>query len=542
MGIEHMKHVKFFIFLCILTFTVSCGQQKRYIQYKVEKGETISSIARNLNMKAKDLLRLNPDVATGLRVDSYIVVPEKSFNNYISKNTKAQTEATAVTDSKSDKDEKIDENTKLLNELKEKYVLYTVKKGETFYNLNKLFNVARAELLLLNPELIEGIKVGQVLKIKEIPVKVISDVNFYDDYIKPNMSLKVALLLPFKADLYNIDTLAPKEIFIKNATLVNIATDFYMGAEIAIDSLRGRGVEIEFNVFDTGDRSANEVRSVLANKNFNNSDVVIGPLYSEEVKMVANSVNVPVVFPVYSSNQSEFSSSNIVKTAPEKSIFRVALERYIKENFDQGNIIIISDDKPASLETSRILKASLQSKISASSIHLLTPSNGYIAKSRFSQILKPNTKNWVIIASDSNLIIADVINSLISLPEETTTKVFSFDKGTVYENVDNRKLAKVGFTYVSDEFIEEGSLGTRIFNTQYYKKNNTMPSFYATKGFDITYDILVRLASGNNLKSTFKDGTSSRVETKFDYRNNATENQGLFIVQYNKDLTLTKLK
>ncbi len=39
-----------------------------------------------------------------------------------------------------------------------------------------------------------------------------------------------------------------------------------MGAEIAIDSLRGRGVEIEFNVFDTGDRSANEVRSVLANK------------------------------------------------------------------------------------------------------------------------------------------------------------------------------------------------------------------------------------------------------------------------------------
>jgi hypothetical protein len=69
-----------------------------------------------------------------------------------------------------------------------------------------------------------------------------------------------------------------------------------------------------------------------------------------------------------------------------------------------------------------------------------------------------------------------------------------------------------------------------------------LPSFYATKGFDITYDILVRLASGNDLKKTFKAGTSSRVETKFDYRNSITENQGLFIVQYNKDLTLTKLK
>ncbi|WP_245891910.1 PBP1 and LysM peptidoglycan-binding domain-containing protein [Polaribacter glomeratus] len=537
-----MKHVKIFIFLCILTFTVSCGQQKRYIQYKVEKGETISSIARNLNMDAKDLLRLNPDVAGGLRADSYIVVPEKSLNNYMSKNIKEQTETAVDTNATSNEDAAMDAKAKLLNELREKYVLYEVKKGETFYNLNKLFNVTRAQLLVLNPELIEGIKVGQILKIKEIAAKVISDINFYDDYIKPNTSLKVALLLPFKADLYNIDTLAPKEIFIKNATLVNIATDFYMGAEIAIDSLRGRGVQIDFNVFDTGDRSANGVRSILANRNFNNSDVVIGPLYSEEVKIVANSVNVPVVFPVYSNNQSEFSSSNIVKTSPEKSVFREELERYIKEHFDHGNIIIVSDDKAASLETSRMLRSSLQSKISASSIHLLTPSKGYIAKSRFSQILKPNTKNWVIIASDSNLIIADVINSLISLPEETTTKVFSFDKSNVYENVDNRKLAKVGFTYVSDEFIDENSPETRAFNSQYYKKNNTLPSFYATKGFDITYDILVRLASGNDLKTTFKDGASSRIETKFDYRNQESENQGLFIVQYNKDLTLTKLK
>ena len=541
MGIEHMKHVKVFIFLSILTFTVSCGQQNRYIQYKVKKGETIYTIAKNLDMKEQDLIRLNPDVTAGLKADSFIVVPEKSLNNYKAKNLKERTDE-VQTDVVSVEVDPIEEKIKLLNELREKFVVYEVKKGDTFYSLNKMFNVTKGELLLLNLELVEGLKVGQNLKIKEIPVKVTRDVSFYDDYIKPNTSLKVALLLPFKADQYNIDTIAPKEIFIKNAALVNITTDFYMGAEIAIDSLRSSGVEIEFNVFDTGNRSANEVRNLLANRDFGRNDVVIGPLYSEEAQMVANSVNIPVIFPVYSSNQSDFSSSNIVKTSPEKSVFRQELERYIKENFDQGNIIIVSDDKPASLETSRLLRSSFQTKISASNIHLLTPTNGYIAKSRFSQILKPNTKNWVIIASDSNLIIADVINSLISLPEETTTKVFTFDKSSVYENVDNRKLARVGFTYVSDEFIDENSLETRSFNAQYYKKNKTLPSFYATKGFDITYDILVRLASGNDLEKTFKAGISSRVETKFDYRNSITENQGLFIVQYNKDLTLTKLK
>ena len=55
-----MKHVKFFVFLCILTFAVSCSQQKKYIQYKVKEGETMRTIASDLDMKTKDLLRLNP--------------------------------------------------------------------------------------------------------------------------------------------------------------------------------------------------------------------------------------------------------------------------------------------------------------------------------------------------------------------------------------------------------------------------------------------------------------------------------------------------
>tara|TARA_R110002167_G_scaffold21332_2_gene77712 strand:- start:3614 stop:5236 length:1623 start_codon:yes stop_codon:yes gene_type:complete len=540
MGIEHMKHVKIFIFLCILTFAVSCGQQGRYIQYKVQKGETISSIARNLNMKNQDLIRLNPDVESGLKADSYIVVPEKKLITYNANKVK-EPSVDLIEESSTNTDE-IDEKLKRINELREKFEVYEVKKGDTFYNLQKLFNVTRGQLLILNPELVDGLKVGQLLKIREHDVKVVSNGKTFQDYIRPNTALKVALLLPFRADQYNIDTIDVKDVFIKNASLVNITTDFYLGAEIAIDSLRGRGLQIELNVFDTGTRSANEIRSIVASKNLNRNDVVIGPMYSEEAQAVADNVTIPVIFPVYSDNQSGFSSSNIITTVPDKSIFREELVRYIKDNFDRGNIIIVSDEKAASLALSRTLKSTLEHSVAAGNVHLITPVNGYIAKHRFSQILRPNTKNWIIIDSDSNLVIADVINSLISLPKETVAKVFTTDKSSAFDKVDNRKLANVGFTYVSDVFVDEDSVETRAFNSQYYKKNNTLPSFYATKGFDITYDILMRLASGNDLKTTFKEGASSRVETKFDYRNNNGENQGVFIVQYNEDLTLSKLK
>ena len=68
-----MKHLKFFIFLCILNFTVSCGQQRKYIEYKVKKGETMRVIAKKLDMKTRDLLRLNPDVGRKPEVNTVII-------------------------------------------------------------------------------------------------------------------------------------------------------------------------------------------------------------------------------------------------------------------------------------------------------------------------------------------------------------------------------------------------------------------------------------------------------------------------------------
>ena len=147
-------------------------------------------------------------------------------------------------------------------------------------------------------------------------------------------------------------------------------------------------------------------------------------------------------------------------------------------------------------------------------------------------------------ATDDLIIVSDVVNSLISLPENTKVQVFTYNKGNAFDKIANLKLAKVNLTYVSDEYVNEASVSTQQFNKQYSRKNNALPSFSATKGFDITYDILIRLASGNDLKSTFNEGMSARVETKFDYRNSqfTSENRGLFIVQYNKDLSLTRLK
>jgi LysM repeat protein len=166
-------------------------------------------------MKTEDLLRLNPDSTSEPVANSFIVVPEKKLNNY---KNKIKENPEVIIDPLSNEDKILDEKARLLEELKEKFVIYEVKKGDTFYNFKKNFNLTRGQLLILNPELVAGLKVGQILKIKEIPVEMVFDEIFYEDYIEPLTSVKVALLLPFRTSNYNNDTLKIQDIFTKNAT------------------------------------------------------------------------------------------------------------------------------------------------------------------------------------------------------------------------------------------------------------------------------------------------------------------------------------
>ena len=543
-----MKHLKFFVFLCILTFTVSCGQQKKYVQYKVKEGETIGEIAKKLDMKTKDLLRLNPDVSRKPEANTVIIVPNKNtvkttgetINKEESKLSKIKDDAKegAVSSIVSEKEK---QRNLLIAELEKEFKIHEVKKGDTFYSLTRFYNVSKDELTSLNPELSEGLKLGQFIKIMPIEDVLEEENLLYKDEIEEGISIKAAIMLPFRAS--ELESRSANEIF-DNSRLSNIVTDFYLGAEIAIDSLRKQGVKLNIDVFDTG-RNSTQLKTIIADNNLKDNDVIIGPLYSEEVQYLAEEVNTSIVFPVYSNKQSKFTSKRIVKTSPNKDLFRDKLLEYISENLNEGNIIIVGDGKADSNYNSTKIKEILKSHDSINSVSVITPVDGYIKKAKFTDVLKPDMKNIVVMTTSDKIVVASAINSLISLPVNTTATVFTFDKTSTYDKVDNLKLAQLGFTYVSEEYIREDSFKAMDFNKKYLAKNGTLPSYYATKGFDVTYDVLVRLASGKSLKSTFDDGYSYRVESKFDYTSKifkTTENKGLFILKYNEDLTLTRIK
>ncbi|WP_299006449.1 LysM peptidoglycan-binding domain-containing protein [uncultured Tenacibaculum sp.] len=607
-----MKKLQFLLLVCILTFTISCGQQKRYVSYKVQEGETMRDIADRLDMKTKDLLRLNPDVSRRPEANTVIVIPNPKLKNSTSTSTPSSEEEPTTIETIEDSTSEPEENDTVYQQTIIEYETHEVQKGETVYRITKQYGITKDDLLKYNPEYTNiesnNLSIGQVLKVKEIKktitidkeevlakflthtvksketmygltrfynvskeeilrlnpeypdladnklsigqllkIKPIEEVNeaenytFYKDFIEEDTSINLAILLPFRADEYVEKS--SKDIFEKNQ-LANMVTDFYMGAEIGIDSIKKQGVNIDVNVFDTGNRGKN-INTILNENKLENVDVVIGPFYSDKAEVVAKGVNVPVIFPHYSNNQEKFSSSKLVKTAPEKSRYTNYLTSYLKDSYKDQEIFVVGDDKNESNRLVSKIVSELKQHDSINNIHILKPEKGYIKRDRFTRKMSSKKQNWVIIASDDNVVVADALNSMIGLPDETNVQVFSPNKGDAYYRIDNNKLASINFTYVSDTYTDEDALETKTFTEKYLQVNNTIPSDYAVKGFDITYDILMRLASGEDLDTTFKKGASLRVESKFDYRKKvfgSSSNNGLFVIKYNKDLSLSRLR
>lgn len=553
-----MRKFRLLMILFFVVIASSCGQQKKYISYTVKKGETLKGIAKRLGIKTKDLLSLNPDVGRKPTPETLIIIPNKDYQ--IIKEIPVSSEINNSVDT-------IDEET-FEEDVMNDFVLHKVSKGDTFYNLTRAYNVSKDQLNELNPSIDSiGLQLDMLLKIK--PIEDEDLLLLYRDTIQEDAVVKLAMMLPFRAIEY--DTIDAKDIF-KTNKLVNITTDIYLGSLVASDSLKKLGVDIELSVFDTG-RKNTKLDSILAATDFENIDAIIGPLYSDEVPKVANRTGLPVIFPVYSKNQNRFSSSKIIKTFADREVHQKALLDHILANYANENILIIGDSSATSIRNSDIIRSRLLQHDSIDEAKIIYPNQGYIRKDYVINALKPDVGNWVVLATDKRVISSDVINSLISLPveepeeeededdekkekesdepemqilpEDTVIKVFGIFKSSQFDKIDNSKLAKLGFTFTSDTFTDENSPEIQLFNRQYLEKNFAYPSYYATKGFDIVFDIGIRLASGKQLKETFKQGVSYRLESKFEYSKslfNTSSNKGIYIIEYNPDLTLTRIK
>ena len=491
-------------------------------EYVIKPKDTKFGIARRHGITIEELESLNPKLDDSLPIGSKITVPTSVFIPY-------------------------DRNI-----VEPGFKLYTIPPKETMFNLVRQLNIPSDSLLKMNPYIKDGLKAGMVIT---IPERTITD-SLAIDYaegkainlesklfnFKPK---KMAVMLPFNLEKLNLDNRESVENYLKSRSAqgTKVALDFYKGVMIAIDSAKSRGLTVRVDVYDTQKNNNGDfIKKLIKESDFKNTDVVLGPLYQANVETVASelkSKNIPVISPI--SNKESKLYGNFFQTMPSDALLQDKLIAYIKKDPSDKNIVLIVQTG----EKYEGLAAKLKENFPEAKTAKIEEGN-YLYEANLVKVLNDKKPNWVILESSDVAMISNVVALLNAKATSHKITLFTTDKSKAYDSdsVKNEHLSKLKLHYpsIDKEYDNDTKESITPFVAKYKKLYGTIPNKYSVRGFDITYDLLMRLGTADNLfHAASVEGTTEYVESKFNYAKKSMGgyyNKAAYLIQFDNELQL----
>ena len=493
--------------------------QKRYV---VKPQETLWKIAKNHNVSVEELERINKK--------------EKGFNpNNIKEGQEIWVPASAVDSSEPEVPTRPATNKEL--------VLYLIEKGEGFYSLERKFGLSQSDIVKLNPTMKDGLKSDAQIWIpkenydryKNTPFTSTPNYDFENSNntlrstSSPNNVKEISYILPFKvADIGSTNKAAALKARLTDNKITPVATDFYSGVLIALDSLQKMGYKFKVNVYD----SEGDIKKITSNANIQNSQVVIGPFTTKSFNAVAELITnnkTAVLAPL--ANKNIVLNPNVYQTLPSDEVQQNQMINYLNKNYSDENMIILADSKNTGLRD-KLERAFPNAKVVTE-----MSANG------FANALNYSKENVVLLQSNDigyvSLAVRLLHNALKVKKNNAHPKIIlaTVERGNVFDSnsLSNNQLSDLHFTYPT---VNKYSNGSDSFSVRYQKTYGILPNKYAIRGFDLTMDAVLRLGVSGNLNSTnTRIGETSFLENKFaylkdSYKGGGYENQGVYIVQY----------
>jgi len=435
------------------------------------------------------------------------------------------------------------------------FEFYEVQPQETLYSLTRRFQVEKDSLIALNPALKDGLKYGMVLKVPtkdasgrelkdlpedkfEIPTGKVENVNL-ESIIKDYKTKNIVLMLPYNLNQIKIDSTSNAEKTLENDRVMRISLDFYSGALMAVNRAKELGLSTNLKIYDT-QKQETKVRSIINSNNFNDVDVVIGPLLqatSEEAAELLSSKHIPVISPM--TNRELRSIPNLYQTMPSDEMLREAMISYLQKNAQDKNVIIIADGANASIKN-KLMNALPNAKT-------INPSGNNVTESSLVSVMSSTRENWVILESESVALLSTATSAMTRLARQNNITLFTTNKNNSYESdvLLNEHLGKLKFHYPS-EYKEFDESLSDSFVDAYKEKYGFVPNKYTTRGYDLTLDVLLRLGAMGTLERSVQENIITEyVENEFLYKpkpNGGFYNTAVYIMALDENLNLSVAK
>jgi LysM repeat protein len=506
--------------------TVEDQQTQLYISYTVPAKMNFYRLEKEFGVKADEIVRLNPEISErgGLKEGMVIRLPE----------------------TKLDPGEINTDN----------YIFYVVRPKQNEFRLTRKFGMSWSDLMQLNPDLKDGLKAGMVLKLPKDQVGdfevrnslVLDEINLLDS-INTQVRPKIMFLLPFRIDKLNMSDKESVTWAMQNRNSLKYSLGLYSGALVALDSIKSLGISVDVETFDNQFTLA-RTKTILQQENLSEYSAIVGPLDAISLNEVSNqaaSYQLPVIAPV--PVKSELSLSNVFFSYTEEKLLREHMIKYVKANHTNENLVIIADEK------NRAVEEELLEHFPGSKVILVKEEekNIGINRDKLASQLSEDVENWVFVESDNFKLIASVVsilnsfnNALLDIENgknKVKLRMLTTDKNNAFENdvISSTHLSNLNFTYPS----VYREVTSNAFVKRYRKRFGDAPDKFAVRGFDLTYDLLLKLAYKNDLIDISKFiGATEYNGNKFDYEKDATSgyfNKASYIMAY-EDMAIKQIE
>lgn len=592
-----LKYFLVLIFCCGQTWSAAQEIRKidgqRYTVHVVEKGHTLFAISKKYSVPIDQIIEHNPEAKLGLRIGAEILIPMSEVDKKAARDNPPEISGKFLTHTVEKKETLFSISKKYgveINKILEynpgadkdlaigrllkiyvgdvavkdsvivapaapdSLINHRLEQGQTFYTLTRIYKVSEDSIRQVNGGLEEGLKAGAVIRIPKYTEEFMSQQTDSLDRISelnalsgPRTVYRVALMLPFSLDIQDSvfahsDPTKPMELY----TLTRIASEIYAGVNLALDSLKNTGLNVELYVYDVAE-DPDQLRRVLEYPVLDKMHLIIGPLHRSSYVKVAEFAalkGIHVVSPVPNQMLETTSPNSCVIHASAKEQMRF-LGRYVARMHLSDNVVVVDSDKFKDYDYLQNFLNSYHANYRLGDSIVPVKLDKFGIESVRNKLVT-DRKNVMVVPSSDLGFVSDFMNRISNIKSsDFDIQVIGMEKWRDYHNVDIAYKNRFNLIVPASSFLNFESSEVEMFVQRYRNLYERDPGNggYAFLGFDVTWYFANALRQyGLDFYRHFEENQYEGLYLGFKFDRNSTgcHNRHIFLLQYD-DYHLKKI-
>ena len=320
--------------------------------------------------------------------------------------------------------------------------------------------------------------------------------------------------------------------------------DFYSGVLMAVKDLEAEGMKVNMNVYDLS-AGIPPIDALVKD------DFVLGPVASRDIEAILQRVDgrVPVISPLdQKAGTLAANYRNFIQAPTPVENQYDDLGRWVKEDYREGERILFVNEKGAGNVTASVaIRTALAQQELPYEILSYAIVEGRGIPNILSDMMAKGTVNRVVVASESEAFIGDVIRNLgIMMGKGYEIVMYAPSKVRTFDTIDGSAYHQASLHISTSYFVDYNSPAVDRFVKAYRALFQTEPSQFAFQGYDTARFFISSCARyGYTWTSMLGLRQVSGLHTDFQFagdENGNRQNTAVRRIVYRKDYQTTLQK